>query len=115
MFGSISKYFVCPRDPSILNLDHIFGFILNIPNENDLWKSLATLFTASKRHWITIKAINSLFYNLDSKLKEPVLLGDANQLVAYLRRSLKTENNVEVFVIASKEVAQNASWMTESS
>ncbi|XP_017489474.1 PREDICTED: josephin-like protein [Rhagoletis zephyria] len=99
------------KDPSILNLEAIFGFILNIPNENDLWKSIATLFTASKRHWITLKAVNSLFYNLDSKLKEPALIGTAHHLVTYLRRSLTAENNVEVFVIVSKEVAQDGSWM----
>ena len=112
-FQSLTNLSISLRDPSILNLEAIFGFILNIPNENDLWKSIATLFTASKRHWITLKAVNSLFYNLDSKLKEPALIGTAHHLVTYLRRSLTAENNVEVFVIVSKDVAQDGSWMRQ--
>lgn len=45
---------------------------MNIPNEYYLGYIKLPF---QRRHWIAIKNINGNYYNLDSKLKEPVLIG----------------------------------------
>lgn len=69
--------FTC-RNLHTLTLKNIFGFILNIPNEQSFWRSVMSLFTASKRHWIAVRQIDSLYYNFDSKLKDPAVIGDVS-------------------------------------
>lgn len=60
------------RDPKMLKLDQIFGFVMNIPSEcrlGFLWLPL------KRRHWISIRSINGIYYNLDSKLPKPSRIG----------------------------------------
>lgn len=57
----------------MLKLDQIFGFVMNIPSECRLgfvWIPL------KRRHWISIKNINGIYYNLDSKLPSPSQIGN---------------------------------------
>lgn len=57
----------------MLKLDQIFGFVMNIPSEcrlGFLWLPL------KRRHWISIKNINGIYYNLDSKLPKPSQIGN---------------------------------------
>lgn len=50
--------------------------MLNIPSQIDLGLFKLPL---KRRHWIALLAFNEVFYNLDSKLKLPCLIGDANK------------------------------------
>ncbi|MBN3291593.1 TTY1B protein, partial [Polypterus senegalus] len=65
------------RSVDLLHLDHILGFIMNIP-------SLVSLGFLSlpfrRRHWIAVRLVNECYYNLDSKLKGPVRIGDTCDL-----------------------------------
>lgn len=60
------------RDPKCLCLDNIEGFILNVPTE---YKLGFVLLPLKRRHWIALKKIHGAFYNLDSKLDTPQLIG----------------------------------------
>lgn len=60
------------RDPKCLRLDNIEGFILNVPTE---YKLGFVLLPLKRRHWIALKKIHGAFYNLDSKLDSPQLIG----------------------------------------
>lgn len=60
------------RDPKCLCLDNIEGFILNVPTE---YKLGFVLLPLKRRHWIALKKIHGAFYNLDSKLDSPQLIG----------------------------------------
>lgn len=60
------------RDPKCLCLDNIEGFILNVPTE---YKLGFVLLPLKRRHWIALKKIRGAFYNLDSKLDSPQLIG----------------------------------------
>lgn len=61
------------RDPCILNLENISGYILNVPSDYKI--SFITL-PVRRKHWITIREIDpGLYYNLDSKLDSPLLIG----------------------------------------
>lgn len=62
----------CLRDPKCLRLDNIEGFILNVPTE---YKLGFVLLPLKRRHWIALKKIHGAFYNLDSKLDSPQLIG----------------------------------------
>lgn len=63
------------RDPKCLRLDNIEGFILNVPTE---YKLGFVLLPLKRRHWIALKKIHGAFYNLDSKLDSPQLIGKVN-------------------------------------
>lgn len=63
---------IISRDPSCLNLDNICGFILNVPSD---YKIGFVMLPLRRRHWITLRQINGLFYNLDSKLDAPQIIG----------------------------------------
>lgn len=65
-------YFYICRDPSCLNLDNINGYILNVPTDYKI--SFITL-PLRRRHWVTIREIDGLYYNLDSKLDSPQIIG----------------------------------------
>eukprot|EP01084_Bolivina_argentea_P187114 322380_1 len=60
------------------------GFILNYP--------LSKFKMLSRRHWIAIKMVYGIWYNLDSKLKVPKNYKNANELNQYLVRVLKEDN-----------------------
>lgn len=60
------------RDPGCLDLTNICGFILNVPSE---YKFGFVMLPLRRRHWITLRQIHGNFYNLDSKLEAPVLIG----------------------------------------
>lgn len=60
------------RDPTCLNLRNICGYILNVPSDYKI--SFITL-PLRRRHWITVREFNGLYYNLDSKLDCPQIIG----------------------------------------
>lgn len=63
------------RDPGCLDLSNICGFILNVPSD---YKLGFVMLPLRRRHWITIRQIQGNFYNLDSKLDSPQLIGRVN-------------------------------------
>lgn len=60
----------------MLNLDRIFGFVLNHPVHKSLLGHLNPLnYFSEKNHWVAIKKINNVWYNLNSKLQSPKAIG----------------------------------------
>jgi josephin len=80
-------------------LDRAFALILNIPSDYTL--GFIKLPILKSRHWISIKQINENFYNLDSKLDSPLLIGSATQLIEYLNTEMKS-NDKELFIVVPK-------------
>lgn len=57
-----------------VDLGRVFGLILNVPSDFKLLGMLPTPFNS--KHWIAIKPMpEGSFYNLDSKLEEPKVIG----------------------------------------
>ena len=52
------------------------------------------------------------FYNLDSKLKEPQLVGDKIAFLEYLRTELGGDK--ELFLVVTKDVSDSDSWKIDS-
>lgn len=111
-------WFDCRKDPNCLRLQNINGFILNIPNNIDYnsckkWFS-SSIFSynlfSSRKHWITIRSFDDNYYNLDSKLQFPELIGNSTKLIDFLREKIKSKDT-EIFVVVSDETAEDVSWL----
>ncbi|XP_066998353.1 josephin-like protein isoform X2 [Anabrus simplex] len=70
--GCEAIWFDKRKDPNCLNLRNILGFILNVPSD---YKLGFVLLPLRRRHWVAIRQIQGNYYNLDSKLEAPQLIG----------------------------------------
>ncbi|XP_072943797.1 josephin-2 [Epargyreus clarus] len=105
--GCEAVWFDKRKDPGCLDLSNICGFILNVPSD---YKLGFVMLPLRRRHWITIRQIQGNFYNLDSKLEAPQLIGRSSDLIAYLKEQLDSKEK-ELFVVVSKEVEEKQLWM----
>lgn len=62
-----------PRPLSQLALPQVLGLILNLPSPVSL--GLLSL-PLRRRHWVALRQVEGIYYNLDSKLRAPEVLGD---------------------------------------
>lgn len=107
--GREAVWFDKRRDPKCLCLDKIEGFILNVPTE---YKLGFVLLPLKRRHWIALKKIHGAFYNLDSKLDSPQLIGKDNELLVYLKDQIDNKEK-ELFLVVSREIDSNQGWLME--
>lgn len=94
------------KDVDILDLDQIYGFVLNIPTDYE-WGFIR--IPLKRRHWTCVKAIQGLYYNLDSKLEYPELIGKDTEVSKYLKDQIGHKDK-ELFVVVSKEVEETKAW-----
>ncbi|XP_045785707.1 josephin-2 [Maniola jurtina] len=107
--GCEAVWFDKRKDPGCLDLSNICGFILNVPSD---YKLGFVMLPLRRRHWITIRQIQGNFYNLDSKLDAPQLIGRSSDLIAYLKEQLGSKEK-ELFVVVSREVEEKQLWMNQ--
>lgn len=62
-----------PRPLSQLALPQVLGLILNLPSPVSL--GLLSL-PLRRRHWVALRQVDGIYYNLDSKLRAPEALGN---------------------------------------
>jgi josephin len=86
-------------DKSIID-NRSLGFILNVPSD---YKIGFVTLPLRRRHWIAIKQIDSKYWNLDSKLDQPLCIGDEADLLCYLRSQLQS-NDKELFIVVQKDI-----------
>uniref|UniRef100_A0A1B6LRM8 Josephin-2 n=1 Tax=Graphocephala atropunctata TaxID=36148 RepID=A0A1B6LRM8_9HEMI len=106
--GCEAIWFDKRKDPSCLQLDRISGFILNVPSDYRLGFVLLPL---RRKHWVAIRQVAGTYYNLDSKLEDPVLIGLDEELVTYLRRQLENKEK-ELFIVVSSENSEK--WLKQA-
>ncbi|KAK7066368.1 Josephin-1 [Halocaridina rubra] len=94
------------KDPLVIALDKVVGFILNVPSEYRLGPVQLPL---RRKHWIAIRNIRGVYYNLDSKLEAPEIIGKEQELINYLREELKNKDK-ELFLVVTQEVEQTREW-----
>nr|XP_033815736.1 josephin-2 [Geotrypetes seraphini]XP_033815737.1 josephin-2 [Geotrypetes seraphini]XP_033815738.1 josephin-2 [Geotrypetes seraphini] len=90
-----------------LELCNIHGFIVNIPSRVSL--GLLSL-PFRRRHWIAVRKINGLYYNLDSKLKVPLVIGDDTNVRLFLQE-LISQGLCEVLLVVQKDVEAFGTWL----
>ncbi|XP_050664012.1 josephin-2 [Leptidea sinapis] len=109
--GCEAIWFDKRKDPGCLNLANICGFILNVPSD---YKLGFVMLPIRRRHWIAIRQIQGNFYNLDSKLDAPQLIGRSADLIAYLKEQLDSKEK-ELFIVVSREVEEKQLWINQYS
>lgn len=65
------------RDVGSIALANVTGFILNVPS-NLRWGPLR--LPLKRQHWIGVREVGGVYYNLDSKLRGPHPIGNADEL-----------------------------------
>ncbi|XP_053577066.1 josephin-2 [Bombina bombina] len=95
------------RSLESLVLSEILGFILNIPSPVSLgFLSLPI----TRKHWIAVRQINGVYYNLDSKLKAPAKLGSPRELREFLQDHI-SRGSCEVLLVVQKDKEEARRWL----
>ncbi|CAF0795709.1 unnamed protein product [Rotaria sp. Silwood1] len=80
-----------------INFKDCFGLLLNITVERPFFDRLPIVRSLTKpgRHWLTIKSIDGeQYYNFDSKLSRPKLIGNQNNLIDYLNTFDRAQTHI---------------------
>ncbi len=77
------------RGPDCLNLLNVEGFIINFPSHPQFGPLTIPFWKG--RHWIAVREVNNVFYNLDSKLPASERIGNEKDLLMFLAGNLKEE------------------------
>ncbi|XP_069578287.1 josephin-1 [Brachyistius frenatus] len=97
------------RDVGSIELSNVEGFILNVPS-NLRWGPLR--LPLKRQHWIGVKEVGGVYYNLDSKLRNPQPIGDPDELKKFLRQQLRGKN-CELLLVVSEEVEAHQTWRSD--
>ncbi|XP_075771012.1 uncharacterized protein LOC102452260 isoform X4 [Pelodiscus sinensis] len=90
-----------------LVLSRIHGFIVNVPSNVAL--GFVTL-PVRRKHWIAVRQVGGVYYNLDSKLKAPDCVGGESELRAFLQGFL-SQGPCEVLLVVSRAVEETGAWL----
>ncbi|XP_027626154.1 josephin-2 isoform X2 [Tupaia chinensis] len=95
------------RPLSQLALPQVLGLILNLPSPVSL--GLLSL-PLRRRHWVALREVGGIYYNLDSKLRAPEVLGNEDGVRAFLAAAL-AQGLCEVLLVVTKEVEEKGCWL----
>ncbi|KAM9837501.1 josephin-1 [Aulostomus maculatus] len=98
------------RDVVSIELSNVTGFILNVPS-NLRWGPLQ--LPLKRQHWIGVREVGGVYYNLDSKLRSPQPIGNPDELRKFLRLQLRGKN-CELLLVVSEEVEAHQTWRSDS-
>uniref|UniRef100_A0A4W5Q6E4 Josephin-1 n=1 Tax=Hucho hucho TaxID=62062 RepID=A0A4W5Q6E4_9TELE len=97
------------RDVGSIALSNVTGFILNVPS-NLRWGPLR--LPLKRQHWIGVREVGGVYYNLDSKLRSPHTIGNPDELRKFLRHQLRGKNG-ELLLVVSEEVEVQQTWRSD--
>lgn len=97
------------RDPSCLDFNQIFGFILNVGTGMSV--ANIPIPIVRTRHWVALRSIDGAYYDLDSKLIRPRYLGSDMQFLNFLRDQLMPDNDDELLVVVPQSQVQQQLWL----
>lgn len=60
------------------------------------------------KHWIAVRRIGDVYYDLDSKLTKPRVIGQ--DVLEYLNAFLNREDSVQLLLVVTDDVADSRSW-----
>ncbi|KAG9338849.1 hypothetical protein JZ751_025289 [Albula glossodonta] len=98
------------RDVSSIALANVTGFILNVPS-NLCWGPLR--LPLQRQHWIGVREVGGIYYNLDSKLRCPHTIGPPDELRKFLRQQLRGKN-CELLLVVTTEVEVQQTWRSDA-
>ncbi|KAH3863257.1 josephin-2-like [Dreissena polymorpha] len=91
---------------------NVQGVILNIPSD---WKLGFIKLPFGLKHWILLREINNTFYNLDSRLSSPELMGTRDQVSEYISKLIANEEKTQVLFIVKPKVEETGAWYKSGS
>nr|XP_033785351.1 josephin-1 [Geotrypetes seraphini]XP_033785352.1 josephin-1 [Geotrypetes seraphini]XP_033785354.1 josephin-1 [Geotrypetes seraphini] len=97
------------RDVGVIALSQVMGFIMNLPSSLS-WGPVK--LPLKRQHWICVREIGGIYYNLDSKLKMPEKIGIEEELRRFLKHQLRGKN-CELLLVVPEEVAVHQCWRTD--
>ncbi|XP_029978317.1 josephin-1 [Sphaeramia orbicularis] len=97
------------RDEGSIELSNVTGFILNVPS-NLRWGPFQ--LPLKRQHWIGVREVGGIYYNLDSKLRNPQPIGNPDELRKFLRQQLRGKN-CELLLVVSEEVEAHQTWRSD--
>ncbi|XP_035998357.1 josephin-1 isoform X2 [Fundulus heteroclitus] len=97
------------RDVGRIELSNVEGFILNVPS-NLRWGPLR--LPLKRQHWIGVREVGGVYYNLDSKLRNPQPIGSPDELRKFLCQQLRGKN-CELLLVVSEEVEAHQTWRSD--
>uniref|UniRef100_A0AAQ5Y0H1 Josephin-1 n=1 Tax=Amphiprion ocellaris TaxID=80972 RepID=A0AAQ5Y0H1_AMPOC len=95
------------RDVGSIELSNVEGFILNVPS-NLRWGPLR--LPLKRQHWIGVREVGGVYYNLDSKLRNPQPIGNPDEL-SFQSRGRSGFLKIAVLICLSPSVVLPASAM----
>lgn len=91
--------------------EEIFGYLLNIPSRMHV-ASIPLPFQG--KHWFAVRQIGGVYYDLDSKLAKPRLIG--TNVLEYLSALLSREHDAQLLLVVTNSIAETRSWqLTDTS
>ncbi|KAF3853269.1 hypothetical protein F7725_013957 [Dissostichus mawsoni] len=96
-------------DVGSIELSNVTGFILNVPS-NLRWGPL--MLPLKRQHWMGVREVGGVYYNLDSKLRSPQPIGAPDHLRKFLRQQLRGKN-CELLLVVSEEVEAHQTWRSD--
>ena len=72
---------------------------MNVLSPLTLFGRSASVFLS--KHWYAIRNLNGLYFNLDSKLASPLVIGDKDSVLKYLNKLLN-EDHSELLLVVKK-------------
>uniref|UniRef100_A0A8C7F1L0 Josephin-2 n=1 Tax=Oncorhynchus kisutch TaxID=8019 RepID=A0A8C7F1L0_ONCKI len=90
------------RTVQSLCVDKVQGFILNVPSRVSL--GIVSL-PVKRRHWLAVRQVNGHYYNLDSKLKSPVLMGGMMTIEQL------SPDVAEMLLVVRRDVEEYGTWL----
>ncbi|XP_075689696.1 josephin-1 [Rhinoderma darwinii] len=97
------------RDVGLISLSNVTGFIMNLPSSLS-WGPLK--LPLKRQHWICVREVGGTYFNLDSKLKRPVRIGNDNDLRKFLHQQLRGKN-CELLLVVPEVVEALQHWRTD--
>lgn len=94
------------RDVDSIAFGNVVGLILNIPSSMR-WGPLQ--LPLKRKHWIGVRQVAGVYYNLDSKLKAPQRIGYEDELRRFLKEQFSGKH-CELLLVVSIEVEAEQSW-----
>lgn len=99
------------KDIRSINPDVAYGFVLNLPNNSGMTSWLPTVIF-SQKHWIAIRKFgeqDGLYFNLDSHLSEPDLIGNEQNLLDYLAAEL-AQGDRQLLIVVPNDKSDDELW-----
>ncbi|XP_072997016.1 josephin-like protein [Typha latifolia] len=86
-----------------LNAEKLLGIMLNVPvrRYNGLWKG---------RHWIALRIIDGVWYNLDSDMGAPIQFEDKEEVTAFLDDVISQGGEILIILHDEQELIPNSAF-----